>query len=93
MAHTNAFGLICGLQFSAFIFQYYGLMLNLLNFSLQPTCEMAGPLQMLNNFLQYCDLVLETHHLFDCTLATLTDSTFSSDFQQTTSATGSGIAT
>ncbi|KAL4069164.1 RNA recognition motif of the spliceosomal PrP8-domain-containing protein [Scleroderma citrinum] len=25
MAHTNAYGLICGLQFSAFTFQYYGL--------------------------------------------------------------------
>ncbi|KAL4066904.1 RNA recognition motif of the spliceosomal PrP8-domain-containing protein [Scleroderma citrinum] len=25
MAHTNTYGLICGLQFSAFAFQYYGL--------------------------------------------------------------------
>jgi RNA recognition motif of the spliceosomal PrP8 len=30
MAHTNAFGLIRGLQFSAFVFQYYGLVLDLL---------------------------------------------------------------
>ncbi|KAJ7050702.1 RNA recognition motif of the spliceosomal PrP8-domain-containing protein [Mycena amicta] len=30
MAHTNAFGLIRSLQFSAFIFQYYGLVLDLL---------------------------------------------------------------
>ncbi|KAL4062247.1 RNA recognition motif of the spliceosomal PrP8-domain-containing protein [Scleroderma citrinum] len=25
MAHTNTYGLICGLQFSTFAFQYYGL--------------------------------------------------------------------
>ncbi|KAG0700703.1 NUC071 domain-containing protein [Suillus ampliporus] len=30
MAHTNAFGLIRSLQFSAFVFQYYGLVLDLL---------------------------------------------------------------
>ena len=35
MAHTNAFGLIRGLQFSAFVFQYYGLVLDLLILGLQ----------------------------------------------------------
>jgi pre-mRNA-processing factor 8 len=62
MAHTNAFGLIHGLQFSAFIFQYYGLVLDLLNFGLQRACEMAGPPEMPNNFLKYCDPATETHH-------------------------------
>ena len=30
MVHTDAFGLIRGPQFSAFVFQYYGLVLDLL---------------------------------------------------------------
>ncbi|THU79056.1 hypothetical protein K435DRAFT_973288 [Dendrothele bispora CBS 962.96] len=60
MAHTNAFGLVHGLQFSAFVFQYYGLVLDLLILGLQRASEMAGPPQMPNNFLQYRDSVTET---------------------------------
>ena len=62
MAHTNAFGLIRGLQFSAFVFQYYGLVLDLLILGLQRASEMAGHLQMLNNFLPYHDSMTETWH-------------------------------
>jgi pre-mRNA-processing factor 8 len=62
MAHTNAFGLIRGLQFSAFVFQYYGLVLDLLILGLQRASEMAGPPQMPNNFLQYRDSATETRH-------------------------------
>lgn len=62
MAHTNAYGLIRGLQFSAFVFQYYGLVLDLLILGLQRASEMAGPPQMPNNFLQYRDSATETRH-------------------------------
>ncbi|KAK7048243.1 NUC071 domain-containing protein [Favolaschia claudopus] len=62
MAHTNAFGLIRGLQFSAFVFQYYGLVLDLLILGLQRASEMAGPPSMPNNFLQYRDSATETRH-------------------------------
>ena len=62
MAHTNAYGLICGLQFSAFIFQYYGLVLGLLDLGLQHGSRMAGLPQIPNNFLQYHDSAMETHH-------------------------------
>ena len=62
MAHTNAFGLIRGLQFSAFVFQYYGLVLDLLILGLQCASEMARPPQMPNNFLQYQDSATETWH-------------------------------
>ncbi|KAG1800185.1 PRP8 pre-mRNA processing factor 8-like protein [Suillus plorans] len=62
MAHTNAFGLIRGLQFSAFVFQYYGLVLDLLILGLQRASEMAGPPQMPNNLLQYRDSATETRH-------------------------------
>ena len=40
MTHMNAFGLIRGLQFSAFVFQYYGLVLDLLILSLQRASEL-----------------------------------------------------
>jgi pre-mRNA-processing factor 8 len=62
MAHINAFSPIRGLQFSAFVFQCYGLVLNLLILGLQRVSEMAGPPQMLNNFLQYRDSATETRH-------------------------------
>jgi pre-mRNA-processing factor 8 len=62
MAHTNAFSLIHGLQFSAFVFQYYGLVLNLLILDLQHASGMAGSLQMLNNFLLYWDSAMEMWH-------------------------------
>ena len=62
MAHANAYGLIRGLQFSAFVFQYYGLVLDLLVLGLQRASEMAGLPQMPNNFLQYRDSATETRH-------------------------------
>ncbi|GBE78446.1 hypothetical protein SCP_0113350 [Sparassis crispa] len=62
IAHTNAYGMIRGLQFSAFVFQYYSLVLDLLILGLQRASEMAGPPQMPNNFLQYRDSATETCH-------------------------------
>ncbi|KAJ7059822.1 U5-snRNA binding site 2 of PrP8-domain-containing protein [Mycena amicta] len=62
MAHTNTFGLIRGLQFSAFVFQYYSLVLDLLILGLKCASEMAGPPSMPNNFLQYRDSETETQH-------------------------------
>ena len=58
----NAFGMIRGLQFSAFIFQYYSLMVDLLIPGLQCASEMADPPQMPNNFLQYWESATETRH-------------------------------
>ncbi|KAF9434505.1 Pre-mRNA-processing-splicing factor 8 [Entomortierella beljakovae] len=62
MNHVNAYGLIRGLQFSSFIFQYYGLILDLLVLGLQRGSEMAGPAQMPNDFLQYRDIATEVRH-------------------------------
>ena len=39
-------GMIRGLQFSSFVFQYYGLVLDLLILGLQRASEMAGPPQV-----------------------------------------------
>ena len=55
-------GLIRGLQFSSFIFQYYGLVLDLLILGLQRASELAGPAALPNAFLQYRDQTTETRH-------------------------------
>ena len=45
MAHTNTYGLIRGLQFAAFVTQYYGLVLDLLLLGLQRAKDLAGPVR------------------------------------------------
>lgn len=62
MNHTNSYGMIRGLQFSAFVFQYYGLVLDLLLLGLQRASEIAGPPQSPNDFLQFRDRKSETRH-------------------------------
>ncbi len=59
MAHINAFGLIRGFQFSAFVFHYYRLVLDLLILGLQRASQMAGTPQM---SLQYRNSATETRH-------------------------------
>ncbi|GAD93356.1 pre-mRNA splicing factor (Prp8), putative [Paecilomyces variotii No. 5] len=62
MNHTNSYGLIRGLQFSGFVFQYYGLVIDLLLLGLQRASEIAGPPQSPNDFLQFRDRATETKH-------------------------------
>ncbi|KAI1975700.1 pre-mRNA-splicing factor 8 [Ophidiomyces ophidiicola] len=62
MNHTNSYGLIRGLQFSGFVFQYYGLVIDLLLLGLQRASELAGPPQSPNDFLQFRDRATETRH-------------------------------
>ncbi|PBP18441.1 PROCN-domain-containing protein [Diplocarpon rosae] len=62
MNHINSYGMIRGLQFSAFVFQYYGLVLDLLLLGLQRASEIAGPPQSPNDFLQFRDRETETRH-------------------------------
>ena len=62
MSHINAYGLIRGLQFSSFIFQYYSLIMDVLVLGLNRAAEMAGPPQLPNDFLQYRDQSTETKH-------------------------------
>ncbi|CRG90215.1 Pre-mRNA-processing-splicing factor 8 [Talaromyces islandicus] len=62
MNHTNSYGLIRGLQFSGFVFQYYGLVIDLLLLGLQRASELAGPPQNPNDFLQFKDRETETRH-------------------------------
>lgn len=62
MNHTNSYGIVRGLQFSSFIVQYYGLVLDLLVLGLQRASEMAGPPQMPNDFLTFQDVATEVAH-------------------------------
>lgn len=62
MAHTNAYGLIRGLQFASFVMQYYGLVLDLLMLGLTRASEIAGPPQIPNDFLSFRDTRTQTRH-------------------------------
>ncbi|KAJ1766431.1 pre-mRNA-splicing factor 8, partial [Coemansia sp. RSA 1752] len=62
MNHVNTYGLIRGLQFAPFIFQYYGMIIDLLILGLQRASEMAGAPNMPNDFLQFRDVETERRH-------------------------------
>lgn len=62
MNHVNQYGLVRGLQFSSFVFQYYGLVLDILILGLQRASELAGPPNQPNEFLQFVDEETETKH-------------------------------
>lgn len=62
MMHTNSYGLIRGLQFASFVFQYYGLVLDLLILGLTRASEIAGPPEIPNSFLTYADPETECRH-------------------------------
>jgi pre-mRNA-processing factor 8 len=62
MNHTNSYGLIRGLQFASFIFQYYGLVLDLLVLGLTRASELAGAPDLPNDFLTFKDAETETKH-------------------------------
>ncbi|KAF1942392.1 PROCN-domain-containing protein [Clathrospora elynae] len=62
MNHVNAYGMIRGLQFSGFVFQFYGLVLDILLLGLQRANEIAGAPDSLNDFLQFKDKETEVRH-------------------------------
>ena len=62
MSHTNALGLIRGLQFASFIFQYYGMILDLLLLGLGRASELAGPPGAPQEIAQWRDVAVETSH-------------------------------
>lgn len=62
MMHTNTYGLIRGLQYASFVFQYYGLVLDLLLLGLTRASEMAGPPEIPNEYLSFKDTKTEVRH-------------------------------
>ena len=53
MNHTNSYGLIHGLQFTSFIFQYYAFVLDLLILGLNRASEIAGTAHQPNDFMNF----------------------------------------
>jgi pre-mRNA-processing factor 8 len=62
MMHTNSYGLVRGLQFASFIFQFYGLVLDLLVLGLTRASDLAGPPQHPNEYLSFKTTAVETRH-------------------------------
>ncbi|MES1917890.1 MAG: pre-mRNA-splicing factor 8, partial [Cercozoa sp. M6MM] len=62
MSHINNTGLIRGLQFSGFLFQFWGLVLDLLLLDLTRADEIAGPPLQPNPWLQFESPEVETRH-------------------------------
>lgn len=62
MNHTNSYGLIHGLQFTSFIFQYYGMVLDLLILGLNRASELAGSPTQPNDFMHFPSPALEAKH-------------------------------
>ena len=62
MNHLNSYGLIRGLQFASFIFQYYGLVLDLLVLGLTRASELAGAPMKPNDFLCFDSITTEVKH-------------------------------
>ena len=62
MSHINSYGLIRGLQFASFVYQYYGLILDLLILGQQSASELAGDPDNPNEFMSFKDIETETKH-------------------------------
>ena len=62
MNHVNSYGMIHGLQFASFVFQYYGFILDLLILGLNRANEIAGPANDPNEFMTFKDVETETKH-------------------------------
>jgi pre-mRNA-processing factor 8 len=62
MSHVNSYGLVRGLQFTSFIVQFYGLVLDLLILGLSRAADIAGPPQQPSDYLAFPDVATETRH-------------------------------
>jgi pre-mRNA-processing factor 8 len=62
MSHVNSYGLIRGLQFSSFVYNYYALILDLLILGLNRGSELAGPSNTPNEFMTFTDIDTENNH-------------------------------
>ena len=62
MGKNLSYGIIRGLAYSSFLFQYYGLMLDLLVLGLSRASELAGPPGVPAEFLTFRDVATEVRH-------------------------------
>lgn len=62
MSYINKYGLIKGHQFSSFVYQYYGLVMDLLILGHDRAMDFAGPPNNPNDFMQFKSLEIEKRH-------------------------------
>ena len=62
MMHINRYGMVRGLCFAGFMFQYHALVIDLLLMGMSRASEMAGPPHTPNDFLTYPDAEVEARH-------------------------------
>ena len=62
ISHINSYCLIRGLQFTSFVYQYYGLILDLMILGQQRASELAGDLNNQNEFMAFKYLEIEIKH-------------------------------
>jgi len=62
MMHTKSYGILRGLCFASFVYQYYALVLDLLVLGLKRATDLAGPAAVPNDFLTFRDAATESAH-------------------------------
>lgn len=62
MSHVHSYGLVRGLQFASFVFNYYGLLVDLLLLGLERASAIAGPPSRPNQFGKFESTEVETKH-------------------------------
>lgn len=62
MSHINQFGIIKGLQFASFIYQYYALATDLMILGIDRATDIAGPPDNPNEFLEFESLEKQDSH-------------------------------
>lgn len=62
MTHVNSYGLIRGIEFATFIYQFYALILDLLLLGLVRASELAGPAKAPSEFGRFRDVETEVKH-------------------------------
>ena len=62
MSHVNQFGLIKGLQFASFIYQYYAMAVDLMILGVDRASELAGSPASPNDFLEFESVEKQTSH-------------------------------
>ncbi|EDO19221.1 hypothetical protein Kpol_1050p81 [Vanderwaltozyma polyspora DSM 70294] len=62
MSYVNKYGLLRGLQFAPFIYQFYGLMIDLLILGKERATDLAGSPTSPNEFMQFQSVEVEKRH-------------------------------
>ncbi|CAD8141066.1 unnamed protein product [Paramecium pentaurelia] len=62
MNHTNVHGVLHGIQFTSFIMQFYGMVLDLLILGLNRAQDLAGPYNNPHEFMTYSNIQQEIRH-------------------------------